>query len=92
VEQALPPVRFGMEDNQSVAPDSKDIEIIACNAKRLNREAREVLEYQHYPSLRALTSQDIHKALFGDEKPQPRTLGELKEGIRAHIRRRHALR
>lgn len=38
------------------------------------------------------TSEDIHNALFGDKKPPARTLDELKEGIRAHIRKRHALR
>jgi antitoxin PrlF len=38
------------------------------------------------------TSEDIHKALFGDKAPKPRTLDELKEGVRAHIRKRHALR
>jgi metal-responsive CopG/Arc/MetJ family transcriptional regulator len=26
--------------------EQKDLEIIRCNAKRLNREAREILEYQ----------------------------------------------
>jgi antitoxin PrlF len=38
------------------------------------------------------TSEDIHNALFGDKTPPARTLDELKEGIRAHIRKRHALR
>jgi AbrB family looped-hinge helix DNA binding protein len=38
------------------------------------------------------TSDDIHKALFADKTPQPRTLDELKEGIRKHARKRHALR
>jgi AbrB family looped-hinge helix DNA binding protein len=36
------------------------------------------------------TSLDIHRALFGDRTPQRRTLGDLKEGIRQHIRKRRA--
>jgi AbrB family looped-hinge helix DNA binding protein len=36
------------------------------------------------------TSEDIHRAVFGDRKPEPRTLEELKEGIRAYIRKKHA--
>jgi AbrB family looped-hinge helix DNA binding protein len=38
------------------------------------------------------TSEDIHHVLFPDGPPQPRTLEELKEGIRTHMRRRHARR
>jgi antitoxin PrlF len=38
------------------------------------------------------TSEDVHRAVFGKEKPKPRTLQELKEGIRQRIRRRHASR
>jgi AbrB family looped-hinge helix DNA binding protein len=33
--------------------------------------------------------QDIHRALFPQE-PQPRSLEDLKEGIRQHVRDRHA--
>jgi AbrB family looped-hinge helix DNA binding protein len=35
------------------------------------------------------TSKDIHKALFGDRVPRPRSLKELKEGISRDIRKRH---
>lgn len=35
------------------------------------------------------TSEDIHRALF-KAPAKPRTLGELKEGIRNHMRRKHA--
>jgi antitoxin PrlF len=37
------------------------------------------------------TSQDIHRALFATT-PRRRTLKELKEGIRQHVRGRHARR
>jgi len=36
------------------------------------------------------TSADIHRALFGHENPRPRSMTELKEGIRKHVRARHA--
>jgi len=36
------------------------------------------------------TSVEIHRALFGHERPAPRELSELKEGVRRHIRTRHA--
>lgn len=35
------------------------------------------------------TSGDVHRALF-PETPAARTLDELKEGIRIHVRERHA--
>jgi antitoxin PrlF len=36
------------------------------------------------------SSEDIHNALFGAKKPKPRTLDELKEGVRRHMRARYA--
>jgi AbrB family looped-hinge helix DNA binding protein len=36
------------------------------------------------------TSEEIHRALFGRGTPPPRSLAELKEGVRKHIRVRHA--
>jgi AbrB family looped-hinge helix DNA binding protein len=35
------------------------------------------------------SSRDIHQALFASP-PRRRTLNELKAGVRAHIRKRHA--
>ena len=35
------------------------------------------------------TSEDIHQALF-PKRPRPRTVQDLKAGIRRHIRKRHA--
>ena len=37
------------------------------------------------------TFEDLHRALFSQE-PQPRSLEDLKEGIRQHMRARHARR
>lgn len=36
------------------------------------------------------SSTDIHQALFGARKPKPRSLDELKDGIRQYVRKRHA--
>ena len=35
------------------------------------------------------TSQDIHDALF-DASPEPRTIDDMDEGIRRHLREKHA--
>jgi len=37
------------------------------------------------------TSEDVHKALF-PESPKPRTLDEIKEGIRQYMKGRYARR
>jgi len=37
------------------------------------------------------TSEDLHRALF-EETPEPRTLDELKEGVRKYVKARHARR
>lgn len=36
------------------------------------------------------TSEDIHRALFPEGPPAPRSLAELKEGIRQRMRARYA--
>jgi len=38
------------------------------------------------------SSEDIHFALFPEGPPKPKTLKELKEGIREYMRRKHARR
>ena len=38
------------------------------------------------------SSEDIHRELFPHRAPRARTLGELKQGIRQHVRERHARR
>ena len=38
------------------------------------------------------TSEDIHRALFPERAPKPRTVDEMKEGIRRRVRERHARR
>ncbi|HEY0553925.1 MAG TPA: AbrB/MazE/SpoVT family DNA-binding domain-containing protein [Thermoanaerobaculia bacterium] len=37
------------------------------------------------------TSEDIHRALF-ETAPEPRTLEELKDGVRQYVKGRHARR
>ena len=36
------------------------------------------------------SSEDIHRALFGKQTPQPQNLKDLKEGVRRYARKRHA--
>ena len=36
------------------------------------------------------SSEDIHRALFPEHAPKPRTLDEMKEGIRRRARERYA--
>ena len=38
------------------------------------------------------TFEDIHRALFGNKKPKPRTLEELKEAIPKYIREKYGRR
>lgn len=38
------------------------------------------------------TSEDIHRALFPEQPPKPRTVDDMKEGIRRRARERHARR
>ena len=38
------------------------------------------------------SSEDIHREPFPHRAPRARTLGELKQGIRQHVRERHARR
>jgi antitoxin PrlF len=36
------------------------------------------------------SSEDIHRALFGSETPERKTLEQMKEGIRSYVRKRYA--
>ena len=36
------------------------------------------------------SSDDIHLAVFGNEPPTPRSLRELKDGLKRYVRARHA--
>ena len=38
------------------------------------------------------TSTDVHEALFAEGKPKQKTPGSVKEGIRKHVRAKHARR
>ena len=39
-----------------------------------------------------LTSEEVHAAAFPEGPPRKRTLAELRDGIRRHVRERHARR
>lgn len=36
------------------------------------------------------TSAEVHAAVFKGEPPEPKTLKDLKEGVRARMRKKHA--
>ena len=36
------------------------------------------------------SSAEIHRELFGERKPEPHNLGDLREGIRRYARKRYA--
>ena len=36
------------------------------------------------------TSEEVHRALFPDRPPKPRTVEEMKAGVRRHLKKRHA--
>ncbi len=36
------------------------------------------------------SSEDVHRALFPKRAPRPRTVEEIKEGVRRYARKRHA--
>jgi len=38
------------------------------------------------------SSEDVHHAAFPEGRPKPRTIEEMKEGIRRHVRERYARR
>jgi len=38
------------------------------------------------------TSEDVHRAVFPKGRPRRRTIADLKDGIRRHVRERHARR
>jgi AbrB family looped-hinge helix DNA binding protein len=38
------------------------------------------------------TSEELHSELFPNKKPSPQSLSELKDGVRASMRKRHARR
>jgi len=38
------------------------------------------------------SSEDVHRAAFPEGRPKPRTIEEMKEGIRRHMRERYARR
>ena len=63
--------------------------------RRLGIGAGSILEWDEEGSkivvrrVGSYTSEDLHRALF-KKPPRPRSLAELKEGVKRYIRRRHA--
>jgi AbrB family looped-hinge helix DNA binding protein len=66
--------------------------------KRLGIGPGSVLEWDEHEGaivvrkLSRFTSEDLHRAAFGDTTPQKRTLDELKQGIAQYMKSKHARR
>jgi AbrB family looped-hinge helix DNA binding protein len=80
---------------QSRVTAQGQISVPAEVRKRLSLVAGSVLEWDAEDdrvTVRRIGShnfEDLHRALFQQE-PQPRSVEDLKEGIRQHVRARHA--
>lgn len=82
---------------QSKLTTQGQISVPAEIRRRLGLGPGSVLEWEEEGDkvvVRRATSysfDDIHKKIF-KTKPEPKTLDELKEGIREHMRKKHARR
>ncbi len=82
---------------QSKLTAQGQISVPAAVRKRLGVGPGSMLEWQEEGDkivvrrVGQFSSQDLHDALFSTA-PKPRTLEELKEGLKAHAKRRHARR
>ena len=74
------------------------ISVPAAVRRKLGLGPRSVLEWNEEGEkvvvrrVARYSSEDIHRKLFPKGPPKPRTLEELKEGIRRYMRKRHASR
>lgn len=81
---------------QSKITAQGQISVPALIRKKLGVGPGSVLEWDERGSeivirrARKYTFEDIHTAVFVDGAPRPRTIKEMKEGIRQHMRKRHA--
>lgn len=72
------------------------ISVPACVRQRLGVGPGSVLEWEEdgrnivVRRSARFSSEDIHRALFPTQAPEPRTADEMREGIRQHIRNRYA--
>jgi antitoxin PrlF len=80
---------------QSKLTAQGQISVPAAVRKRLGVGPGSMLEWQQEGDkivvrrVGQFSSQELHDALFSTQ-PKARTLDELKEGLRAHAKRRHA--
>jgi len=68
-----------------------DRRLLGVFTVHLGCEPRRFYANDHDDDTRAYSSTDVHRALF-PSLPKPRTLTELKDGIRRDIKRRRAIR
>ncbi|MFO0618495.1 MAG: AbrB/MazE/SpoVT family DNA-binding domain-containing protein [Polyangiaceae bacterium] len=84
---------------QSRVTSQGQVSVPAEVRRRLGLAPGSVLEWEEEEDgtivvrrARRFSSEDIHRALFPDGPPEPRTLAELKAGIAAHMVSRYARR
>jgi antitoxin PrlF len=83
---------------QSKVTSQGQISIPAGVRRKLGISAGSVLEWDEDGAnvivrrIGQYTSEDIHKAVFGRNASTKKDLDELKEGIRSHVKKRHARR
>jgi AbrB family looped-hinge helix DNA binding protein len=86
----------GMAIAHSKLTAQGQISVPACVRQRLGVGPGSVLEWdedgENVVVRRAgrFSSEDIHRALFPAQAPEPRTVDDMKRGIWQHIRNRHA--
>jgi antitoxin PrlF len=82
---------------QSKLTAQSQISVPAAVRRRLGVGPGSVLEWQEEGEnvvvrrVGQYSSEDLHRALFA-ARPHRRTIAQLKEGLKAHARRRHARR
>ena len=85
-----------MANAQSKVTSQGQISIPADVRRKLGVGPGSILEWEEKDGVMTVrkagryTSLDVHRALFGSEKPKP--LVDVKEAIQQHIRNKHARR
>jgi len=96
-EPLLTAVMLSMTIAQSKLTAQGQISVPAAVRKKLGIGPGSTLEWQEEGDkivvrrIGRFTSTDLHAALFSSP-PKPRSLAELKDGLRTHAKRRHARR
>ena len=95
-EESITGVMLGMVLATSKLTAQGQISVPAEVRRKLGLAPGSVLEWEEEGDqivvrrAGSYTSEELHSALFADQRPASRSLSELKEGVRAAVRKRHA--